>query len=109
MGKSMEHPVAAAIYKISAVAEMLNLHPRTLRNYEHAGLIKPARRGAWRYYSATDIAWLRCLHAMIHERGITIASIAKLLKYAPCWEVTDCPESKRGQCPVFLARQKKKF
>ncbi|MCX5864607.1 MAG: MerR family transcriptional regulator [Deltaproteobacteria bacterium] len=97
------HP---SIYRISAAAEMLALHPRTLRNYEKAGLVTPSRKGKWRYYSADDIAWIRCLFSMIHAGGITIASIGKLLHYAPCWEVADCPLGKRRQCPVYLQRSR---
>lgn len=91
------------LYKISSAAEILDLHPRTLRNYEKAGLVKPQRRGQWRYYSKRDIAWIRCLFFMIHEKGINITSIARLLKYAPCWAIADCPTEKRQRCPVALA------
>ncbi|MHB1379548.1 MAG: MerR family transcriptional regulator, partial [Desulfurivibrionaceae bacterium] len=55
-------------------------------------------------YSADDIAWIRCLFSMIHGGGITIASIGKLLHYAPCWEVADCTPEKRRQCPVYQRR-----
>jgi len=41
---------------------------------------------------------------MIHGGGITIASIGKLLHYAPCWEVADCALEKRRQCPVYQRR-----
>lgn len=97
------HP---SIYRISAAAEMLDLHPRTLRNYEKAGLVTPSRKGKWRYYSADDIDWIRCLFGMIHG-GITIAAIGKLLHYAPCWEVADCALEKRRQCAVCLQRSRK--
>ncbi|MBU1405611.1 MAG: MerR family transcriptional regulator [Proteobacteria bacterium] len=97
------HP---SIYRISAAADMLDLHPRTLRNYEKAGLVTPSRKGKWRYYSADDIAWIRCLFSMIHGGGITIASIGKLLHYAPCWEVAECAKEKRGQCPRYLRRSR---
>lgn len=86
-------------FTISAAAAMLALHPRTLRNYEKAGLVKPARKGAWRYYSHKDIAWIQCLVAMVHENGINIGSIGRLLRYAPCWEITNCPAEKRRSCP----------
>jgi len=95
-----------SVYRISAAADMLALHPRTLRNYEKAGLVTPSRKGKWRYYSVDDIAWIRCLFSMIHGGGITIASIGKLLRYAPCWEVADCTGEKRGQCPVYLRRSR---
>ena len=83
---------------ISAAAAMLAMHPRTLRNYEKAGLVTPHRKGKWRYYSLADLAWIRCLAAMIHEKGITINAIGKLLRYAPCWEIADCPAEQRYSC-----------
>lgn len=90
-------------FTISAAASLLELHPRTLRNYEKAGLVTPSRKGSWRYYSMDDITWIRCLFEMIHSRGIGIASIAKLLCYAPCWEVAECGPSRRSQCPLSVA------
>ena len=40
------------VYLISAVAEILNIHPQTLRQYEREGLIKPSRtNGKIRLYS----------------------------------------------------------
>jgi len=95
------HP---SFYRISVAAGMLAMHPRTLRNYEKAGLVTPSRKGNWRYYSADDIAWIRCLFSMIHGGGITIAAIGKLLRYAPCWEVADCAMEKRRQCPLYSRR-----
>ncbi len=93
-----------AIFRISTAASMLQLHPRTLRNYERAGLVKPIRRGKWRYYSGDDIAWIKCLYSMIHKKGINIASIGRLLGYAPCWEVAECPAEKRLDCARYQAQ-----
>ena len=92
-------------FTISVAAENLALHPRTLRNYEKAGLVKPARKGAWRYYSHKDIAWIKCLVAMVHENGINITAIGKLLGYAPCWEIANCPQEKRRACQWWQGQQ----
>ena len=61
-----------AIFTIGIAAQMLELHPRTLRIYEEEGLIKPMRKGKWRYYTMNDIKWIECLREMIHEHGISI-------------------------------------
>ncbi|MGI9568169.1 MAG: MerR family transcriptional regulator, partial [Desulfobulbia bacterium] len=50
-----------ALFTIGMAAGMLDIHPRTLRNYEEAGLITPHRKGSWRYYSLRDIQWVECL------------------------------------------------
>ena len=92
-----------AICTIGVAAQMLDVHPRTLRIYEEEGLIAPMRKGKWRYYTMDDIKWIECLREMIHEHGISIAAVKKLLLYTPCWNITDCPFEKRKQCTAFMA------
>lgn len=75
------------IYSIGVVADLLQVHPRTLRLYEKAGLLFPARRGGKRFYSRNDVHWLQCLRRLIHEEGVNIAGLQKLLQLAPCWEI----------------------
>ena len=92
-----------AIFTIGVAAQMLEIHPRTLRIYESEGLIKPQRKGQWRYFTMDDINWVDCLRGMIHENGISIAAIKKLLQYTPCWNIADCPFEKRKQCTAFMS------
>jgi MerR family transcriptional regulator/heat shock protein HspR len=92
-----------AIFTIGTAARMLEVHPRTLRIYEKENLVKPMRRGQWRYYTMDDIKWIQCLRDMIHQQGISIAAIKKLLKYTPCWNIADCPFEMRKQCTAFMA------
>jgi len=75
------------LYPIGVVADLLGVHPRTLRLYEEAGLVAPARRGGKRFYSANDVKWLRCMRRLIHDEGVNIAGLQKLLHLAPCWEI----------------------
>ena len=91
-----------ALYPIGIVAELLNLHPRTLRIYEREGLIKPARRSGKRFFSNNDLQWLKCLRKLIHEDGLNIAGIKKLLTLASCWEIRQCSEEERKNCPAVL-------
>jgi MerR family transcriptional regulator/heat shock protein HspR len=92
-----------AIFTIGIAAQMLEVHPRTLRIYEQEGLITPMRKGKWRYYNMNDIKWVECLREMIHEHGISIAAVKKLLQYTPCWNIIDCPFEKRKLCTAFLS------
>lgn len=94
---------AKALFTISVAADMLGVHPRTLRIYEKEGLIVPQRKGKWRYYTMDDIKWIECLREMIHQHGISIAALKKLLQYTPCWNITDCPFAKRKLCTAFMA------
>lgn len=93
-------PISAdtAVYSIGVAAKILNVHPRTLRIYENEGLIKPARNGNRRFFSQNDVTWIACIRKMIHEDGISIPGIKKLLRFAPCWEITDCPRDVCESC-----------
>ena len=92
-----------AIFTIGVAAQMLGVHPRTLRIYEQEQLIIPMRKGKWRYYTMNDVKWIECLREMIHEHGISIAAIKKLLQYTPCWNIADCPFEKRKECTAFMS------
>ena len=92
-----------AIFTIGVAAQMLDVHPRTLRIYEQEKLIIPMRKGKWRYYTMNDVKWIECLRSMIHEHGISIAAIKKLLQYTPCWNIADCPFEKRKECTAFMS------
>lgn len=86
------------IYPIGVAAKLLNVHPRTLRIYEQEGLIKPALVGNRRMFSADDIQWINCLRTFIHEEGVSIPGLKKLMEYIPCWEVAGCPATIHEQC-----------
>ncbi|MBU0673482.1 MAG: MerR family transcriptional regulator [Proteobacteria bacterium] len=92
------------IYPISVAAKLLDVHPRTLRIYEEEKLLKPARQGNKRFFSDDDIDWVKCLRKLIHEEGISIPGVKKLLELTPCWEIKNCPEEIRGQCTAFVDR-----
>jgi DNA-binding transcriptional MerR regulator len=91
-----------ALYPIGIVAEILSIHPRTLRIYEQEGLIRPARRGGKRFYSNNDLQWLKCLRILLTEDGLNIAGIKKLLTLTPCWNIRGCAEDVRKHCPAIL-------
>lgn len=92
-----------ALFTIGMAATMLDVHPRTLRNYEDAGLISPQRKGSWRYYTMRDLQWIECLREMIHEHGVSIKAVKKLLKFTPCWNIIDCSFEKRKRCSAFFS------
>lgn len=87
------------IYPIGVAAKLLGVHPRTLRIYEAEGLVKPAQHsGTRRLYSPSDIKWIECLRSMIHDQGISIPGLKKLLKLVPCWEIAECPSGVNECC-----------
>ncbi len=93
-------------YPIGVVSELLGTTDQTLRLYEKHGLIKPARRNKNRFYSENDIKWLKCIRELIHVKKISIEGIKKLLDYAPCWEITDCPQERKEKCTAYVDRTK---
>ncbi|MGB9715063.1 MAG: MerR family transcriptional regulator [Thermodesulfovibrionales bacterium] len=94
------------LYPIGVVAELIGITDQTIRLYEKHGLIKPARRNRNRFYSENDLKWLKCLRDLIHNKKISIEGIKRLLDYAPCWELTGCPEQERGKCSAYIERTK---
>jgi len=92
------------VYPIGVAAKLLDVHPRTLRIYEDEGLIKPTRIGNRRLYSANDLTWIGCLRRLIHDEGISIPGIKKLLRYATCHEIADCPKETQCTCDAVVDR-----
>jgi MerR family transcriptional regulator/heat shock protein HspR len=69
------------LYRISVVAEMLALHPQTLRIYERKGLIRPSRTtGRTRLYSAEDVEEIRLILRLSRELGVNLAGVEIILK-----------------------------
>ncbi len=101
-----EEKQSLPLYPIGIVAELIGTTDQTLRLYEKHGLIKPARRNKNRFYSENNIKWLRCLRDLIHNQKISIEGIKKLLDYAPCWEITSCPEERKGKCSAYIDKTK---
>lgn len=92
------------IYPIGVAAKLLNVHPRTLRIYEDEGLISPAHKGSRRMFSDNDIRWISCLRSMIHDQGISISGLKKLLDLAPCWEIAECSNEVVEECTASVDR-----
>ena len=93
-----------AVYPIGVAAKLLDVHPRTLRIYEDEGLINPTRVGNRRLYSANDLTWIGCLRRLIHDEGISIPGIKKLLRYATCYEIAECPKAVHCTCDAVVDR-----
>ncbi|MGH9357879.1 MAG: MerR family transcriptional regulator [Terriglobia bacterium] len=67
-------------YMISAVSEMYNLHPQTLRLYEREGLLKPSRsEGNTRLYTAEDLEQLDVILKLTRDLGVNLAGVEIIL------------------------------
>lgn len=68
------------LYIISVAAELVNMHPQTLRLYERRGLVSPKRQGKNRLYSQHDIERLREIQRLTQELGINLAGVEKIIR-----------------------------
>lgn len=67
-------------YMISAVAELYDIHPQTLRMYEREGLLKPSRsEGNTRLYSSEDLARLKLILSLTRDLGVNLAGVEVIL------------------------------
>jgi MerR family transcriptional regulator/heat shock protein HspR len=70
-----------ALYMISVVAELLEIHPQTLRIYEREGFIKPSRtEGNTRLYSDEDIESINRILHLTRELGVNLAGVEVILE-----------------------------
>ena len=69
------------LYMIGVVAEMLEVHPQTLRFYEKKGLLRPSRSvGRTRMYSQEDVEELGRLLRLTRDMGVNLAGVEVILK-----------------------------
>jgi len=67
-------------YMISAVAEMYNIHPQTLRLYEREGLLVPSRSdGNTRLYGQEDLEQLEIILKLTRDLGVNLAGVEVIL------------------------------
>ena len=68
-------------YMISVAAELVGMHPQTLRIYEAKGLVRPKRTpGNTRLYSEADLERLRLIQRLTTELGLNLAGVETVLK-----------------------------
>jgi MerR family transcriptional regulator/heat shock protein HspR len=68
-------------YMISVAAELVGMHPQTLRIYEQKGLVRPKRTsGNTRLYSESDIERLRLIQQLTTELGLNLAGVEMVLR-----------------------------
>ena len=69
------------LYVISVAAELVDMHPQTLRLYERKGLIEPSRSsGKTRLYSQRDIDHLREIRRLTQELGVNLAGVEEIIR-----------------------------
>jgi MerR family transcriptional regulator/heat shock protein HspR len=67
-------------YMISVAADLVGMHPQTLRIYEQKGLVRPKRTaGNTRLYSDADVDRLRLIQRLTTEIGLNLAGVERVL------------------------------
>ena len=68
-------------YMISVAADLVGMHPQTLRIYEQKGLVQPKRTsGNTRLYSEADLDRLRLIQRLTTELGLNLAGVETVLR-----------------------------
>ena len=68
-------------YMISVAADLVGMHPQTLRIYESKGLLRPKRTaGNTRLYSEADLERLRLIQQLTNELGLNLAGVEQVLR-----------------------------
>ena len=68
-------------YMISVAADLVGMHPQTLRMYEQKGLLRPNRTaGNTRLYSEADVERLRLIQRLTSELGLNLAGVEQVLR-----------------------------
>jgi MerR family transcriptional regulator/heat shock protein HspR len=68
-------------YMISVAADLVGMHPQTLRIYENKGLIRPKRTaGNTRLYSEADIQRLQLIQQLTNDLGLNLAGVEQVLQ-----------------------------
>jgi MerR family transcriptional regulator/heat shock protein HspR len=69
------------VYVISVAASIVSVHPRTLRIYEDAGLVCPARTPTnIRLYSENDIRRVMWIRHLTQNLGVNLAGVRILFE-----------------------------
>ena len=67
-------------YMISVAADLVGMHPQTLRIYEQKGLVRPQRTsGNTRLYSETDLERLKLIQRLTTELGLNLAGVEMVI------------------------------
>jgi DNA-binding transcriptional MerR regulator len=67
------------VYVISVAAELVRVHPRTLRIYEYEGLVCPARTPTnIRLYSENDVRRVLWIRHLTQNLGVNLAGVRVL-------------------------------
>src|SRR5204862_504263 len=75
---------------ISVAADLVGMHPQTLRIYESKGLVRPKRTaGGTRLYSESDVERLRIIQRLTTALGLNLAGVELVLRIEDVYVSSD--------------------
>ena len=91
------------LYMIGIVAQMLSIHPQTLRLYEKEGLLVPNRsQGNTRLYSGRDVERLKFILHLTRDMGVNLAGIEIILRMR---DQMDQMQREMGDLMIYLKEE----
>jgi MerR family transcriptional regulator/heat shock protein HspR len=70
-----------AAFVISVAARLVGVHEQTLRYYERAGMVEPARsKGRIRLYSLEDLERVRQIRRLVEDLGVNLAGVEVIMR-----------------------------
>jgi MerR family transcriptional regulator/heat shock protein HspR len=91
------------VYTMAVASRLTRLHPQTMRKYERAGLLTPARQaGNQRLYSAADLERLERIAYLVNERGLNNAGVELALAMADRLDAVG-PDATRAEQRTAIA------
>lgn len=94
------------LYMIGIVAQMLEIHPQTLRLYEREGLVVPGRsHGNTRLYSGRDVERLKFILHLTRDMGVNLAGIEIILRMR---DQVDQMQREMGDLMTYLKEELRK-
>ena len=92
------------VYTLGVTAQLSGIPAHSIRQYIDRGLLIPYKRETKRHlFSDQDIARLKQIHTMIHEKGLNFAGIRALMAMVPCWALRPCSVEDRAGCNAYMA------
>ena len=93
---------------IGVAAQLCNVHPQTLRQYERLGLVAPSRAGAKnRLYSEADIRKVRRIQRLTQEMGVNLAGVELILRLLD--EMEEMRTDMDSQLSAYIAEAERRI
>ena len=106
MQKDERLPDLRPVYSMGVAVQPMQMHPQSLRLYDKEGLLLPARRRQWRFYSPHDLDRIRIMRHLVHQEDVGLKGLRRMLGLIPCWDLNGCPPKRSEKCRGATVRSR---